>query len=811
MNPKYRFKLNGTIVTPAHKDDLIKDYEKESNQMFYRTKLSGKLIFINADFDFIDGLAFDTDMAVTVERLNDAGTWDTYVTGIFHKTDCTIDYDHRKIEVSLSQNDGYNEILSNYEKEFNLIQLAPALTSLTIYKRPIIQAYILGSDVVNCYLGGTYWEQPTAKVIDVAGDMAAYHFALNSTLAEITVTNHSVLNGIYAGTAEVVDNKIYRADRLYYIKYYHYSGSYYYTGFYRTSDNVQIQYVGGSIFTNGTYYFYGGALGEINTHIYKVYMRYLLDVDVLQTLSTYNIPTDDILENNLNYRKCIGYGVTGVTVANARTQELPTKYGKNDYELYFIEPYSIYGYKFFPLCRSSWINASLWFNFAWFDNLMEESGRKAYVLKDCYQIQDAIKVLLNQIAPGITHEGTTDYSQFLYAETNPLTYSRFSIILTQKSNVLHGEYDKAAQKAMIQFNELMNMLRDCFQLYWLIDGGKFRIEHISWFKNGGAYTGTTLYNVDLTKYLQPKNQKPWGTGMSKIEYDKDTMSQYYEFSWMDDKLSEAFNGFPIEMISNYVNKGKKESITIGKFSPDIDMMLSSPSEISQDGFALFAAVRTNAITYPSYGSLYTSNSGVGYSTPKIAIKPGLSGMTGVLDINMTTTGRIFPTIYYFKIAYYKGATFVSETANILLLDSNRILNVTLPDCDSFCIKCLNSELTIETTINSLMIDNKFELPFLSRNVDGADLLLQNGLCSWIYLHPNFWADNLPAKHITMNGEETYVTAISRGRKQTISYPSDTDPDPMKLIKTAIGYGQIEKISVNLSSRMNKITLKYDTE
>ena len=50
MNPIYRFFLqigeNGEkqVVHPTYKDDLTLDYALEPNQMFYRAKLSGKMI-----------------------------------------------------------------------------------------------------------------------------------------------------------------------------------------------------------------------------------------------------------------------------------------------------------------------------------------------------------------------------------------------------------------------------------------------------------------------------------------------------------------------------------------------------------------------------------------------------------------------------------------------------------------------------------------------------------------------------------------------------------------------------------------------
>jgi hypothetical protein len=62
-----------------------------------------------------------------------------------------------------------------------------------------------------------------------------------------------------------------------------------------------------------------------------------------------------------------------------------------------------------------------------------------------------------------------------------------------------------------------------------------------------------------------------------------------------------------------------------------------------------------------------------------------------------------------------------------------------------------------------------------------------------------------------DSDSVIVEGIKRGKMQEVSYPSLNDPDEMKLIKTYLGNGEIEKISVNLSSRMNRINLKYDTE
>ena len=53
--------------------------------------------------------------------------------------------------------------------------------------------------------------------------------------------------------------------------------------------------------------------------------------------------------------------------------------------------------------------------------------------------------------------------------------------------------------------------------------------------------------------------------------------------------------------------------------------------------------------------------------------------------------------------------------------------------------------------------------------------------------------------------------IKKLKTQTIRFPVLTDPDLTELVKTNLGNGTIEKLSINLSSRSAKATLKYDTE
>ena len=82
-SPIYIFVLkvdvNGTEQTrtahPLYGDDVSKDYEKESGEMFFRQKLVGKLRFIGDDYTFINTKPFDSKFSLDIDiSYNNGGT-----------------------------------------------------------------------------------------------------------------------------------------------------------------------------------------------------------------------------------------------------------------------------------------------------------------------------------------------------------------------------------------------------------------------------------------------------------------------------------------------------------------------------------------------------------------------------------------------------------------------------------------------------------------------------------------------------------------------------------------------------------------
>lgn len=733
MTPKYRFFLqigeDGTkqTVCPNYKDDLTLDYELETKQRFYRAKLSGKINFVRADYDIINNAPFDSEFFLYIEKSDDWGqTYNQYYKAKFMKTDCTFNDDDKLVTVQPETIDQYNDVLAGLEKEYNLIELAPQIEFLTIRKRPLIQIYVPGDSIVSCFLGGTNWEQDANATTDQNALIQTYHFALCNILKEIQITSHgspAVISGLYTGrmatgaSANVFEGKLYPELN---VNYYIYITQQRIDGLpfgavvveirKQSDDTAMFRYIKSTTSPFDTLEFDltavegSGATGTMHADMksYNIYARYLCDVEKIDDLNTYPLPADDIVDNNRNYRRAIGYAIDVAFISN-NFSDTPTEWGLADSGKYFEPPYPIYGQTFYPIARSTWRYASLWFGFYLMDWILEKKARKAYTLRDVFTLSSCINVLLKEFAPGITHEATPEYSQFLYNTNNPISGKSFKLLISQKSNIINGEYQTPAQKAPITLQQIMTMLRDIYKCYWYIEDGKFKIEQINWFRNGGSYGYNPIIDYDLTQLENVRNGKKLAFATSEYSFDKVDMPERYQFEWMDD-VTTPFEGLPIEITSKYVTAGKIEEINISNFTSDIDLMLLNPGAISSDGFALFAAVT------PSGGG-------------------------------------------------------------------------------------------------------QLELPFTRQTVEDVEYYLQNGYLAFINIQPTYWVYDMPARNFKINNAQSHAMGgIERKKKQTLNFPAGTtDPNPMQLVKTYIGNGQVDKLSVNLCSRNIKATLKYDTE
>ena len=673
-------------INPHYKQ-LKKRYKKENNQNYFRESLDGKITLFNDDYLLVKNASLESIILFKVYRGEEL-----FISASFNKSDCKFDHFKLSVELNLTYNDKYSNILNAYENTYDLIKLAPALTPITLTKRCVVQIYIQGEKTLSNYAGGTYWETDVDEQVDdedaltrkyyfskgpkfVEVDLQGFNYDINAVYKGLSdnniwnATSKKEVGGVvykmpcsikftkihsadeYAGTVNPGNVKILSTgsgdgtyqigDDAFYYRYDTYrieiytgrdgTGTKIYQSNYQYGKNTDFTLaVGEGLYpmsrieqsipqmdpTPNTF-----NLGEYVVE-YQVWGRLLCDVDKVpnheaghegEYIDTYDLPRDDFATPRRNYRKCIGLrgfdsSSSVVTVHQTeRTSETPTSYGMNDFGEYFVPPYSIYGQYYYPLARSSWANVSLWVRLGVagmiqpFEEFCAETY-KEYSIKDVYHIGDAIKALLAKIDPTISHDKTAEYSSFLYGHvgsTAALLYN-CDLYITQKTNILKGEYDQAAQKAEIKFKQLMEMLRDCFRCYWFIDDqNRFRIEHISYFINGMSYNVPTV-GLDLTSKYDKFNKKQILYCQQEVEYEKSDLISRYEFAWMDNSTKAMGGDLHVDINNNYVKKDKTEDITIDGFSADIDYMLFLPDDFSNDGFAIMLANNQKKVPIVNY-------------------------------------------------------------------------------------------------------------------------------------------------------------------------------------------------------------------
>lgn len=684
-------------------NDVTFDYEREQGEIFYRKNFNGEVTFVGADYDLIANAPYATRFVLRITRWYPDGTTKQLSLSEFYKTDCEFDMDKRNVTVSPKEIDSYQRVLDALDKEYNIKDLLPEMTNLTIYKRPLIQIYVQGDDVLQNYTAGTTFEQDSG-IMDES-ELEQYHFMDNGLMVALRAIMGSDpegsspnVAGVYIGTGKVGSN--FRLDGFgdidYYVRF-----------FPEVNGIVQVTIHD----TSGTRLFLGkgdetsksiwcnadeesGATGRVWVRFvyYRVYARMLHN----KAEEGYPLAEDDV-SSNPNYKRVSGIDISNNMRWSTRTSATPTEYGKTAGGAYYMPPYGP-SVTFYPVSITQWPDKShygyylsIWFAYDSVITALDSHYRVAQVVAVAYQMTDVIKALIEANGLGVTFDSTSDYSLILFGNTttsNVLGGRSITPFLVAKANIINGDYRKVYPDPSITLGQIFSMLKNTMQIYWYLDGSKIRLEHRRYFDNGLSYSGAPVVGYDLTELMCPRSSRSWASGRNQYKYDKDEMPERYQFGWMD-TVTKPFSGYPIVVNSDAVEGGLIEEVTVENFTSDIDYMLTNPSGVSEDGFAIIGAI--------------------------------LSG-------------------------------------------------------------------------------SNYLTPIVSQTTDNVAYSMQNGLMSYIYLHPVYWLDDMPAESLTINNAPYMAHSVKRTKRQEIDFPSDNyEVDEYELIKTELGDGQIDKLSVSLTS------------
>lgn len=618
-------------------DDLKVSCERADEEMYRRVKLTETFTFVGEDFD----LLYNSDLEDSFEiHLKD----DDYLIakGKFEKTDCEFDVDNKICKVKVSSTDNYDKILSAINNEHDLIKLAPERQSIGLRKRAILQLYMFRDTKVTNVIGNMSYEVDLNSDIDVntLTDTAlrnTYNFAVVSDKETVITVSGSGrgLDGEYVGSYRGENSRFVRRDGLYRLEVYHEriwdsSGEGSWDDWYSLAfKDAQGRYVtvreagwdeehevgykdcpiqsspsvnyptsvssfGWRKYDSEESRWRWESEFSSSTQKHDVYARILLDTaNPYPAIGTVKkLSSTDMCANNLNYRYCMqASGIAGLgdrIVVSAEVQDEPTPWGVNGEGKYYVRPRpTATGDNVLPIGWNRWIPMSFWFDSSPSLSQTLDQWNVPWNLNDAYPLWSVLKVLLAKADPSISFENSSTYSQFLFGSVGSAIsgHIRLNYFLTPATNVKKTYYNQAARKAKITLKQVLDMLRKTFQLYWFIDEQKrFRIEHITWFKNGGTYAQSNAL-VDLTHIYSLINQKAWDYGQNTISYKKSDLYKRYEFAW-GENCTEAFDGFPIDIKNKYVGNGKTLKSEIAGVVTDIDMLMSAPDRVSDDALVL---------------------------------------------------------------------------------------------------------------------------------------------------------------------------------------------------------------------------------
>ena len=612
-----KLKINGVYtqndVHPVFGDDIKINISREENQIFKREKIEGTFKFVGNEFDLIYQCSIFTKFTLEIYRE------DVFVGSAgFIRTDCEFNLDDKICSVKLTTKDIYEKILNGYDNKYNLVKLAPERESVTMTKRAVLQFYVRGEKVVTNVVGGVHYEQSCKEVYDASELRDIYHFGgylplsyiyinevIDATAPSDVLGRYFIDNSI-AGSASIIyinsSNSNYRIQLTYLIAEWVLILIDSSTNKTLASANVPNVQSGSQAIT---FTKSGSSGGDYASGTYNsdgdLYCRLLLPKQFDNSYQ--RSMDDDITEYDSNYPYVGGVSLDRFAPKMKMVVDksvTPTEWGIDSEGTYFQYPILTAsqqekGSSPIPIGQSHWERMSSWLLSDDDVNDLVDDFDDTFVLKDSYPIWSAIAVLLNEIDDTIIFKGTQTHSRFLYMQGTSQSINSYDFLscrnalhITPISNIKKTFYEQAAQKGEISLKQILDMLRNVYNCYWFIDSNnRLRIEHIVYFKNGKSYNNEKPKpTIDVTSKKNLPTRESWDFAQNTVEYETGKCPARYEFKW-GNNCTYPFVGEPIDVKDIYLDASKKESVGIDNFLADIDYIVSNPSGVSDDLFAVF--------------------------------------------------------------------------------------------------------------------------------------------------------------------------------------------------------------------------------
>ena len=863
---------------PLHGDDLNISIDREQGEWYYTRNLDGKLVFERDDYEWIMGCEFDGTFTLDIKESHDNGaTFYDYFTGTFSRASLEIDQDNHQATLN-GLKEGVENLIKNGAKEdYDLMklipdsyakevqgQVLPALAMVDYRSTTIDKSDIFcgGPATGNGYKSNkNNWSETGSVLSD-----SSWNFLKVYAEAKVVMNDHSSdAEGMYSGEIEyiprptaadtsdsvrTVNGTIYNnngngyrlqiyvsrnAGHVYRIVVYVYNSN---GQLITASEDPQARIDETGYYTPSSWSFTPW-LPNQNFEKIDVYFHYIRAT--LLTQSGGN--ADNVLDTGDYYKRMAAFEGSGLQVTiTANTSDQPNGHrmvpGTDEYggtPQYFAPPDD--SDEWIPLAENNWKYASMWYTIqpSVANGLLDPAKIGSFRWTRCWTIGCCIMHLLKRITNDkVVFAETTDYSQFLYGNPNPVEgHEPFQWLVTQKSNVMRPAAG-GASRCIVRLDWFFELLRNAFNCYYWFErrnDGRydFRIEHVEYFRRGGAYNGDLADQLDLTRLKPVRNflrngqpAKRYADQTNKYTFDLDGMVEKYTYSWQGDGGGDDFRGNPMYFKAGWIEKGSSDDRQVDNIFADLGwLMLNAGTETASsknyDGLFIFGGYR-----YPSLPGSWNENNAP--LSPILLLSQQSTMMYVALDIWLTAPQGQTITLqrHWYQPqegtateATFTGTGFMQcisvrfESAFIIPNDLGINFGANYADVTIHRIHATEGNIyRVPNVVNRLRPEN----------------YLQNGVLAWPWLQCEYLHYDIPAAKWTYLKDEYTDNpdlvwesdgTIKMVKKQTLAVvpvPDASTEDAIVDImgvKTGLGIGIIDNAKINLSSRNAEMTIIYD--
>lgn len=196
-----------------------------------------------------------------------------------------------------------------------------------------------------------------------------------------------------------------------------------------------------------------------------------------------------------------------------------------------------------------------------------------------------------------------------------------NLMIFQKSDIKRPNATNPATIGYVTLKKMLDWLGEMFNVYWIVDGTDFRLEHISYFDGPNGDDLTVLQSDIVNK-------------RNGFTFDTDKLAPREAFSWMDPTTDADFKGLDIVYPSACSDpEQEKNTFNLDQVFTDLGKVQASVDMVSDEGF-FFMATDLDSGTY------YINREAGEISGE---LKPNAHLSWANLQENYLTWGRLQPT------------------------------------------------------------------------------------------------------------------------------------------------------------------------